>query len=103
MLRRDLLEMVETICIYKFPRLTRKEVETMFNLIEIQDTKVYQEAFEEGKLEGIEMVLDSKFGIEGLHLMPEIRNVKDINILETIIAALMSAKTIEEVRSIYQQ
>jgi predicted transposase YdaD len=103
MLRRDLFEMVETICIYKFPQLTRKEVETMFNLIEIQDTKVYQEAFEEGKLEGIEMVLDSKFGVEGLRLIPEIRKVKDMDVLETIRVALRSAKTIEELRSIYQQ
>jgi len=123
LLRRELFEMVETILIYKFPQLTRKEVETMFDLIDIKETKIYQEAFEEGKLEGklegiqegmlegklegklkgIEMVLDSKFGIEGLRLLPEIRKVKDIDILETIRVALRSAKTVEELRSIYQQ
>jgi predicted transposase YdaD len=83
----------------------------MFDLIDIKETKKYQEAFEEGKLEGklegmlkgIEMVLDSKFGIEGLRLLPEIRKVKDMDILETIRAALRSAKTVEELRSIYQQ
>jgi len=118
LLRRELFEMVETILIYKFPQLTRKEVETMFDLIDIKETKIYQEAFEEGKLEGklegiqegmlegklevIEMVLDSKFGIEGLRLLPEIRKVKDMDILETIRVALRSAKTVEELRSIYQ-
>jgi len=99
----------------------------MFDLIDIKETKIYQEAFEEGKLEGIqegmlegklegmlegklegmlkgiEMVVDSKFGIEGLRLLPEIRKVKDMDILETIRAALGSAKTVEELRSIYQQ
>jgi len=111
LLRRELFEMIETILIYKFPQLTRKEVETMFDLIDIKETKIYQEAFEEGKLEGklegmlkgIEMVLDNKFGIEGLRLLPEIRKVKDMDILETIRVALRSAKTVEELRSIYQQ
>jgi predicted transposase YdaD len=74
----------------------------MINLIQIKDTKVYQEAFEEGKLEGIEIVLDIKFGIEGLRLMPEIRKVWDMDVLKTIRAALRIAKTVEEVRSIYR-
>jgi predicted transposase YdaD len=87
----------------------------VFDLIDIKDTKVFQEAFEEGiqegllkgRLEGmqkgIEIVLESKFGIEGMRLIPEIRNVKDIITLETISAALRIAKAIEELRIIYPQ
>jgi predicted transposase YdaD len=90
--------------------------------LNIKGTKVYQEAFEEGRLhgmlqgiqevllegrfegmhQGIEIVLDSKFGIEGLRLMPEIRKVWDMDVLMTIRAALRIAKTVEEVRSIYR-
>lgn len=51
LLQRKVLEFIETIVIYKFPNLTREEVEAMLNLDLIRDTKVYQEAFEEGELQ----------------------------------------------------
>ncbi|MBU7581855.1 MAG: Rpn family recombination-promoting nuclease/putative transposase [Nostoc sp. TH1S01] len=38
--------------IYKFPKLSREEVEAMLGLDAIKNTRVYQEAREEGKLEG---------------------------------------------------
>ena len=56
--QKQLLELIETIIIYKFPRLSYEEIETMLNLKEIKQTRVYQEAKEEGieqgKLEGIQ-------------------------------------------------
>ena len=48
--QKQLLELIETIIIYKFPRLSYEEIEAMLNLEEIKQTRVYQDA----KLEGIE-------------------------------------------------
>jgi predicted transposase/invertase (TIGR01784 family) len=50
--QKQLLELVETIIIYKFPRLSYEEIETMLNLEEIKQTRVYQDAKSEGKAEG---------------------------------------------------
>ncbi|BAY83006.1 hypothetical protein NIES267_24920 [Calothrix parasitica NIES-267] len=50
--QRELIQLIETIIVYKFPRLSRKEIEKMLGLGELKQTKVYQEAFEEGKQEG---------------------------------------------------
>ncbi|MBW4511162.1 MAG: hypothetical protein KME64_32300 [Scytonematopsis contorta HA4267-MV1] len=40
---------METILVYKFPMMGREEIEAMFGLSELEQTKVYQEAFEEGE------------------------------------------------------
>lgn len=52
--QKQLQELIETIIIYKFPNLTYEEIETMLNLQEIKQTRVYQDAKLEGKAEGIE-------------------------------------------------
>ena len=49
--QRQLLELIQTIVIYKFPQLSYEEIEEMLNLEEIKQTKIYQDAKEEGKLE----------------------------------------------------
>ncbi len=49
--QQQLLELVETILVYQFPRISRKEIEAMFSLSDSNQTKVYQEAREEGSLE----------------------------------------------------
>lgn len=51
LIQKKVLEFIETIVVYKFPNLSREEVEAMLNLDLIRDTKVYQEAFEEGELQ----------------------------------------------------
>ena len=50
--RRELLQLIETILVYKLPKLSRQEIETMFSLSDLRQTKVYQEALEEGRQEG---------------------------------------------------
>jgi predicted transposase/invertase (TIGR01784 family) len=49
--QRKVLEFIETIVVYKFPNLSREEIETMLNLNLLKETRVYQEAKEEGELE----------------------------------------------------
>jgi predicted transposase/invertase (TIGR01784 family) len=56
---RVILEFIETILVYKFPKLSRKEIERMFALDDLRQTRVYQETLEEGiqmgKQEGIQI------------------------------------------------
>ncbi|MFM7406280.1 MAG: Rpn family recombination-promoting nuclease/putative transposase [Cuspidothrix sp.] len=50
--QQQVLQIIETILIYKFPRMNREEIEAMFGLSELKHTRVYQEAFEEGFEQG---------------------------------------------------
>jgi len=46
---RDIMELIETVLLYKFNNLSREEIEDMFTLADLKETKVYQEALQEGK------------------------------------------------------
>jgi predicted transposase/invertase (TIGR01784 family) len=63
---QEIIDLVETIIVYKFNNLSRKEIEAMLGLGELKQTRVYQEALEEGRQEGrqelVESVLKAKFG-----------------------------------------
>lgn len=48
----EILELISTICVYKFSTLSRQEIETMLGLSELRQTKVFQEAKAEGEAEG---------------------------------------------------
>ena len=50
----DGLDFIETILVYKLPRLSREEIKTMLALteIELKQTRFYQEVVEEGRQEG---------------------------------------------------
>jgi predicted transposase/invertase (TIGR01784 family) len=50
--RRAIMEMIMTIMVYKFTQLSRQEVERMLG-IRLQETRVYQEAKEEGRQEAL--------------------------------------------------
>ncbi len=47
-LRADLVQLIETVMIYKLSRLSREEIQTMLQVHDIRETRVYQEALEEG-------------------------------------------------------
>ncbi|PZD70842.1 hypothetical protein C1752_08984 [Acaryochloris thomasi RCC1774] len=47
-----IMELIETIVIYKFPQLERAEIERMLGLSDLKETKVYQEAVQEGQQKG---------------------------------------------------
>jgi predicted transposase/invertase (TIGR01784 family) len=54
--RREIIELVTTIAVYRFSHLSREEVEAMLGLT-LQETRVYREAKAEGREEGREEVL----------------------------------------------
>ena len=62
--KREIIELIETVVLYKFPRLSRQEIEEMLGLSELKQTKVYQEAKEEGKLEAVPKLLQFGLSVE---------------------------------------
>jgi predicted transposase/invertase (TIGR01784 family) len=50
---------IETVLVYKFPKLSRQEIEAMFTFNDLKNTRVYQEAKQEGlqlgKQEGLQL------------------------------------------------
>jgi predicted transposase/invertase (TIGR01784 family) len=52
-LQDQVVKFIETVLVYKFPNLTRQEIEKMFTQSDLKKTRVYQDALEEGKQEGL--------------------------------------------------
>jgi len=87
-LRADLIELIETVIIYKLSRLSREEVQAMLQVHDIRQTRVYQEAKQEGVQEGIEQErqrnLQEKLGVVlklAAHNMPvqQIAEILDLD------------------------
>jgi hypothetical protein len=64
-------------------------------------TSVERLALEEGLLRGIEVCLKVKFGPDGLKLLPEIRQLEDVQMLRTVLDAIETASTPEELRRVW--
>jgi predicted transposase YdaD len=54
--RREIIDIIAAIAVYKFADLSRDEVETMLGL-NLEESRIYQEAKAEGKAEGKAEVL----------------------------------------------
>jgi predicted transposase/invertase (TIGR01784 family) len=58
--QQEFIQLIETIIVYKFTQKSREEIAQMLGLSDLKQTRVYQEALEEGKSEGrIEGKLES--------------------------------------------
>jgi predicted transposase/invertase (TIGR01784 family) len=56
-LKTKVVELIETVLIYKFTELSKEEIQSMFSLSDLKETRVYQQAKEEGKLESVPSLL----------------------------------------------
>ncbi|WP_425216519.1 Rpn family recombination-promoting nuclease/putative transposase [Tumidithrix helvetica] len=54
-LQAEVVKFIETVLVYKFPKLTRTEIEKMFTQSDLKKTRVYQEALEEGEQRGLQL------------------------------------------------
>jgi hypothetical protein len=61
-LRAELLELIETIILYKLPRLSREEIQAMLKIYDIRQSRLYQEAQEEARCEFVQELLVASFG-----------------------------------------
>src|SRR5262249_30560010 len=58
-------------------------------------------AKEEGVQGGIEEGRDIKFGAPGLQLMPEVRQIQDLEMLRAVLRAIWTATTLDELRRVW--
>lgn len=67
-IQREILELVETIVVYKFPQKSRQELEAMLGLGDLKKTRFYQEAEQEGerkaKIESVPRLLQMGLSLE---------------------------------------
>jgi predicted transposase YdaD len=47
-----IIELVNTVMVYKFPNLSWEAVKAMFSISELKQTRVYRDAMDEGRVEG---------------------------------------------------
>jgi hypothetical protein len=57
----------------------------------------------EGTLKGIESCLELKFGVAGLELMPDIREIHDHVVLEKVLHAIRAADSPEDLRRVWSR
>ena len=60
--QKNLTDLIETIIIHKLPLKSREEIEAMFNLQDLKQTKFYQEAFAEGEANLVLRLLHRRIG-----------------------------------------
>jgi predicted transposase/invertase (TIGR01784 family) len=77
-LRADLIELIETVIIYKLSRMSREEIQIMLQIHDIRQTRVYQEAKEEGLKEGIEKGIEKGIAFAIVKLAAKQMTVDDI-------------------------
>jgi predicted transposase/invertase (TIGR01784 family) len=102
---RVILEFIETILVYKFPRLSRKEIERMFALDDLRQTRVFQEIrdeyLQEGRKEGeISLVMRQirrKFGQLDQEITTKITNLT-LEQLERLGEELLDFQTIDDLK-----
>ncbi|MBW4661414.1 MAG: Rpn family recombination-promoting nuclease/putative transposase [Drouetiella hepatica Uher 2000/2452] len=99
--REQAIELVQTIVLYRFPNLSREELEAMLGLADLKNTKVYQElqqevraeALQEGelkaKVELVSRMLSRDFGVQEI---VEILDLRTDTVVDAAIAALLKAK-----------
>ncbi len=60
--RQGIIELLESVLMSKFSQLSRQEIEAMFLVSDIKQTRVYQEAKEEGEKNLMLRILSKRFG-----------------------------------------
>ncbi len=81
--QRQLINLIESIIIYKLPQKSREEIEAMFGLSDLKQTRVYQEALAEGEEQGLErglqegerLVVENLLRVRFGELDPEIQAI----------------------------
>ena len=100
--KQGIIELLETVLLSKFSQLSRQEIEAMFLVSDIKQTRVYQEAKQEGRQNG-EMILlirqlSKKFGkLKDIY----IENINSLNIeqLEKLGEALLDFTDINDLET----
>jgi predicted transposase/invertase (TIGR01784 family) len=99
--KQAIIEVITTIAVYKFSKLSREEVEAMLGL-RLEDTRVYREAKEEGRQEErrslVSLLINQKIGSVPKELSDRIFTLSDAQ-LEALAIALLQFDTVEDLNT----
>ncbi len=103
--QRKIVELRETVLVYKLKNLSREEIEAMFTMDDLKDTRYFQDVKREGILEGIEKEkslvirqLKRKVGNLSPELELKVRNLP-IETLEDLGEALLDFSCLQDLIS----
>ena len=105
-LQQQLIDLVERIVVYKFPQKSREEIEAMFELSDLKQTRVYQEALAEGETQEAEklvlQLLQHRFGEISPNLSEQIRRLSLVEV-ENLAKALLDFQSLSDLVSWLEQ
>lgn len=64
--KNDIIDVIESIMVYKFPQMSRKEIAGMLGVDDLKQTRFYQEIEQETKLEAVQKMLESGVDLESI-------------------------------------
>jgi predicted transposase/invertase (TIGR01784 family) len=80
----------------------REGDELMSTIAEVLVEQGRVDGLREGILESIGIVLELKFGAQGLQLLPEIQQIADVDLLRHVQKSLRTVATVAQLRAMYQ-
>jgi predicted transposase/invertase (TIGR01784 family) len=92
---RGIIDLLETVLVSKFAKLSREEIQSMFLLTDIKQTRVYQEAKQEGETQLLLRQLSKRFGQMGNRRIQAI-NQLSLEQLEDLGEALLDFDNVAE-------
>jgi len=106
--QREILDLVETIIVYKLPRLSREEIQEMlgFTDVDLKQTRFYQDVHGEGREEEavvlVLRLLNRRFGELDSNLVEQIHAL-GVSELEALAEALLDFATVADLERWLQQ
>jgi predicted transposase/invertase (TIGR01784 family) len=102
LVKKEIIDVITTIAVYKFANLSREEVEAMLG-VKLEETRVYQEAKQEGREEGrekgreegreeLKLELVPRFLARGMS-MEEVAQLLDLTIEQVRLATEQDSST----------
>ncbi len=76
--QKRVVQFIETVILYQYPKLTRKEIEAMLQVSDVRETRVFQEALEEGLEKGRKEGVEQGIVQVALRMLQSNRPVVDI-------------------------
>jgi predicted transposase/invertase (TIGR01784 family) len=89
----EILKLIETVLVCKFPKLSRQEIEAMFTISDLKQTRVYQDARHDEAQSLVLRQLNRRFGMLSDRLTQSIQTL-EIGQLEELAEQLLDFSTI---------
>ncbi|MEM1255771.1 MAG: Rpn family recombination-promoting nuclease/putative transposase [Cyanobacteria bacterium P01_H01_bin.21] len=91
-----ILNILETIIVYKFPHLTSQEVASMFAISDLKKTKVYEEFYAEGRQEALAEALAKQRALIGRLLRRKVGELPKTTLVQLDRLSLMQLEDLAE-------